>query len=139
VDQSPPLWRAHWDTLAAPSAAMLPSPPITSLLVATLAVWRLTHLFCSEDGPGDIFVRVRRLAGDGWVGRLLDCFYCLSLWVAAPFGCALGHTWLERSVLWLALSGAAILLERPFMGHPPAPPQATWTHEPRSDDPDQGG
>lgn len=42
----------------------------------------------------------------------MDCFYCLSLWIALPFGILLGETWKERLLLWLALSGAAILLER---------------------------
>jgi hypothetical protein len=43
---------------------------------------------------------------------LLDCFYCLSLWVAAPLGFLLGENWRERVLLWPALSAGAILLER---------------------------
>jgi hypothetical protein len=109
---------------------MVPSPPLTSLLIAVLAVWRLTHLIWDEDGPGDLLVRVRRLAGHGGVGRLLDCFYCLSLWMAAPFAWMLGPTWPERALLWLGLSGGAILLERPFMRALPTPPPATWQVEP---------
>jgi hypothetical protein len=57
-------------------------------------------------------VRLRKLAGDGLGGQLLDCFYCLSLWIAAPFAWFLGQGKRERLLLWLALSGAAILLER---------------------------
>lgn len=91
---------------------MLSTVSPVSLLIAVLAVWRVAHLFWAEDGPWDIFVRFRRLAGNGWLGTLLDCFYCLSLWVAAPLGWLLGHTWLERALLWLALSAGAILLER---------------------------
>src|SRR5437773_3849614 len=55
----------------------------TAFVIVVLGVWRITHLLWGEDGPGDIFVRVRRLAGKSFFGRLLDCFYCLSLWVAA--------------------------------------------------------
>ncbi len=44
--------------------------------VATLAVWRLTHLLHAEDGPFDVFVRLRRGAGEGFFGKLLDCFHC---------------------------------------------------------------
>jgi hypothetical protein len=88
-----------------------PVSPV-SLVIAVLAVWRATHLFWGEDGPWDVFVRLRRLAGDGFFGSLLDCFYCLSLWMAAPLAWLLGHTWLERGLLVLALSGGAILLER---------------------------
>ena len=88
-------------------------------LLGTLGVWRVTHLFNAEDGPGEVFVRLRRLLGSGFWGRLLDCFHCLSLWFAAPFALILGRGWRERLLLWLALSGAAIMLER--MPGPPAP------------------
>ena len=88
------------------------SLPLTPLLVGTLAVWRIAHLFWNEDGPGDIFVRLRRLAGHGFFGSLLDCFYCLSLWAAVPVAWVLGQEWIERGLLWFALSGGAILLER---------------------------
>ncbi|MBZ5523142.1 MAG: DUF1360 domain-containing protein [Acidobacteriia bacterium] len=91
---------------------MLSTVSPIALVIATLAVWRVTHLFWGEDGPWDVFVRLRRLAGDSFFGSLLDCFYCLSLWIAAPPAWLLGHTWLERGFLWLALSGGAILLER---------------------------
>lgn len=82
---------------------------LTDVVIASLAVWRLTHLFWNEDGPWDCFVRLRRLAGDTIVGRLLDCFYCLSLWVAAPFAIWIGRTGVDRVIAWLAISGAAIL------------------------------
>jgi hypothetical protein len=82
------------------------------LTVGILAVWRVTHLFYAEDGPWEVFARIRRLAGSGFWGKLLDCFYCLSLWVAFPFAVILGDGWKDRLLLWPALSGAAILLER---------------------------
>jgi hypothetical protein len=47
------------------------------LLLGVLCVWRITHLFQAEDGPWDVIVRLRRVAGDSFVGRLMDCFYCL--------------------------------------------------------------
>src|SRR5437763_519395 len=52
--------------------------------IASLAAWRITHLLAHEDGPGDVIYRLRALGGAGFWGRLLDCFYCLSLWIAAP-------------------------------------------------------
>ena len=48
----------------------------------------------------------------GFWGGLLDCFYCLSEWFSAPLAFYLAHGWPHRVVLWLALSGAACLLER---------------------------
>ncbi|MGC1295247.1 MAG: hypothetical protein WA869_09410 [Alloacidobacterium sp.] len=82
------------------------------LVIGTLVVWRLTHLFYGEDGPWNLLTRLRRLAGRGVWGDLMDCFYCLSLWIAIPFGFLLGENWKERLLLWPALSGAAILLQR---------------------------
>ncbi len=83
-----------------------------TLILGILAVWRITHLLQAEDGPGDVFVVLRQAAGDGFWGNLLDCFYCLSLWIAVPFAASLGASSAEKLLLWPALSGAAILLER---------------------------
>lgn len=104
------------------------SLPLTTFSIAVLAVWRVTHLLWGEDGPFDLFVRLRALAGAGFFGKLLDCFYCLSLWIAAPLGYLFVTAWTSRALLWLALSGGAILLER-LTGHRAAPP-AAWREEP---------
>jgi len=80
------------------------------LVLGVLSVWRITHLFQAEDGPWNLLAKFRRLFGDGTVGSLLDCFYCLSLWVAVPFAFALAGAWSKRLLLWPALSGAAILV-----------------------------
>jgi hypothetical protein len=78
------------------------------LLLATLAVWRLTHLLAKEDGPWEVFQRLRQST----LSQLPSCFYCMSLWVALPFLWFLGGTIGEKFVTWLALSGAAVLLEK---------------------------
>ena len=82
------------------------------LTLGILCVWRITYLFVAEDGPAGILVRFRRSLGEGFWGTLLDCFYCLSLWIAAPVAFLLSHDWRERFLLWLALSAGAILVER---------------------------
>ena len=81
-------------------------------LVGALATWRVTHLLVAEDGPGDMVVRLRQRAGDGWIGSAMDCFYCLSIWAAAPVSAAVARRPREAPLTWLALSGAACLLER---------------------------
>jgi hypothetical protein len=81
-------------------------------LLGVLCVWRLTHLVVAEDGPWRSFARLRETAGGGFWGGLFDCFYCLSLWIALPLALLIGETAQERALLWPALSGAAILLER---------------------------
>ena len=80
--------------------------------LASLATWRVTHLLAEEDGPANAVVRLRERAGDGQLGELMDCFYCLSIWVAAPFGLALARRPRDAPLCSLALSGAACLLEQ---------------------------
>ncbi len=97
-------------------------------LLATLATWRITHLLVLEDGPWDLVVRLRYALGNSVAGRAMDCFFCTSFWVAAPFA-----LWLVRAtdpaivVTWLALSGAAALLHErtPLPGAPRREPPTT--------------
>ena len=81
-------------------------------LLMALASWRITHLFSKEDGPFDIIYALRKKAGAGFFGNLLDCFYCTSVWVALPAGIYWGQTWFEKILGWIALSGLACLLEQ---------------------------
>jgi hypothetical protein len=83
-----------------------------ALVLAVLATWRVTHLLANEDGPADIVVRLRKRLGDGFLGSLMDCFYCLSMWIAAPAALFVTRKPLEWLMTWLALSGGACLLER---------------------------
>jgi len=82
------------------------------LVVGILAAWRITHLLAHEDGPADLVVRFRHRLGSRFAGKLLDCFQCLTLWVAAPIAFFVSRGPLEVILTWLALSGAACLLER---------------------------
>lgn len=86
--------------------------PGFDLVVAVLATWRLCHLIAHEDGPFDAVVRLRQAAGAGQVGRLMDCPYCLSLWIAAPFAGMIATDLAAGIMLWLAISGAACLVEQ---------------------------
>jgi len=91
------------------------------LVLEILGVWRVTHMLHAEDGPWNLLVRFRQRLGDGLLGQLLDCFYCLSIWISAPFAWLAGASWKERLLLWPALSGAAILLERVTTQSSPTP------------------
>ena len=92
------------------------------LICCVLATWRITHLLVTEDGPGDVVVRLRASLGQSVLGRAMDCFYCLSVWVAAPLAPFVSTDPLEWAFTWLALSGGACLLERataPGLALPP--------------------
>jgi hypothetical protein len=113
-------------------------------VVGALAVWRLTHALNVEDGPARLFARLRRTLGRSRWGSALGCFYCLSLWVGLPVAALIGSTLAERALLWLALSGAACLLER-FSTPAGAPAPAIYWEEKEHEDallrkqPDQPG
>jgi len=103
-------------------------------ILGLLTVWRITHLLQAEDGPWDVVIHLRRLAGDGFWGKLMDCFFCLSVWIAAPLAFLLGKSWLERVLLWPSLSAGASLLEQATN---PAvrTPSATFFEDPVQENP----
>jgi hypothetical protein len=90
---------------------------IGRFVLVALAVWRVTHLLAEEDGPADVVVRLRSRLGDSIAGRAMDCFFCLSLWIAAPFAVLLAGDVFTWGLMWLALSGAACLLQRATESH----------------------
>jgi hypothetical protein len=81
-------------------------------VLASFATWRLTHLLAKEDGPADLVVRFRARLGSGSAGKLMDCFNCLSVWVATPVALLTFRKPSDRLLAWLAVSGTACLLER---------------------------
>ena len=86
--------------------------PWFPFVLGAFATWRLAHLLAHEDGPWDTVLRLRVALGNGLWGRLLDCFHCVSLWVAAPVALAVARDPVEWLLAWLGVSGAACLLER---------------------------
>ncbi len=81
-------------------------------VLAILATWRVSRLLATERGPWDLIARLRTFAGSNLLGRLMDCFNCVSLWVAAPLAFYVNSSGpVETVVTWLGLSGGAILVE----------------------------
>ena len=85
---------------------------IFHFVLVSIVTWRVSHLLSKEDGPFDIVYLLRKKAGAGFFGSLLDCFYCVSVWVAFPFGIWQGSNWYEKILYWWAISGLACLLEQ---------------------------
>ena len=98
-------------------------------LIASLATWRVTHLLAQEDGPADVIVHLRTWVGDKPLGELMDCFQCLSVWVSAPLSVLLLRSRRFDPVVWLALSGAACLLEQATGGGDSHTTDATNQHD----------
>lgn len=82
------------------------------VVLAVLAVWRVTHLLVAEEGPWRMFARARRGAAAMRLDRLANCFYCASVWIAVPFALLVAEGWREIAITIPALSGGAIVVER---------------------------
>jgi hypothetical protein len=98
------------------------------LALGVLGVWRISHLLHAENGPGDVVVSLRRALGNSVAGRAMDCFDCLSMWVALPFALVVGDGWREMVLAWPALSAAAMVLNRAVLRLRPPMPSAGPPH-----------
>ncbi len=85
---------------------------LVAVVLAVLAVWRLTHLVVAEEGPWRILAHLRRAAIALRLGGLVTCFYCASVWVAVPFALLIAHDWRSIVLCIPALSAGAIVIER---------------------------
>ena len=94
---------------------------LSKLIVAILATWRLASLLVNEDGPFKMFDWLRKRAGVyftdevgtplSFLGKLLSCMWCASVWIAAPVTAILFTDWWVILVPF-ALSTGVILIER---------------------------
>lgn len=91
---------------------------LLTLVLAAFAVYRVAHMLALEDGPFDVFAKVRtRLGGDTqatWLGRGVNCPLCIGFWIALAaslifFPLADWRTWL---LTWLGIAGAAVAIEQ---------------------------
>jgi hypothetical protein len=85
---------------------------IEKYIILIVVVWRLTHLIGSEDGPFDLIIKLRRAAGDSFLGKLMDCFYCLSIWIGLLAASSTAANFNELVLLTLYYSGGSIVLEK---------------------------
>lgn len=73
------------------------------LILFSLVCWRLSYMLVEEDGPRNIFQRMRFWFQDRRF-PVLDCLYCTSVWVAMPLA-----LFTPRPLLyWLPISALAI-------------------------------
>jgi len=65
--------------------------PIIEILLLTIATWRIAYMFVYENGPYDIFEKLRNLLDTmqnthaTMLIDLLGCLYCTSFWVGVFF------------------------------------------------------
>ena len=85
------------------------------LILAALAVYRIGQLIAIDDGPGDVFKRLRAHFVTGSMGGLLHCPYCVGVWAAVA--CAVLALWPsgigDVVLVILGIAGAAAFLQGP--------------------------
>lgn len=97
---------------------------LLEFVVLALATWRLTSLLVWEDGPFEMFAKLRHLLGvrydegnqpygSNWFAKGVVCPACASVW----FGLFWGIMYLLWKPSWmvalpLALSAGAMMVER---------------------------
>lgn len=94
-------------------------------VILGLATWRLTSLLVNEEGPWDIFARLRRKLGVRYNERsvaygtnlwsdLLLCTWCASVWTGASISLAylISRPIAVTLCFPLALSSVAMLMDR---------------------------
>jgi hypothetical protein len=84
---------------------------LTVFFYLALATWRLASLVANEDGPWQMFKRLRQRA-EQWCRQyrfcnelglyeMFSCEWCNSIWIGA--GVTLAYVWLGEATLYLAL------------------------------------
>lgn len=84
------------------------------------ATFAITYMIRFTDGPGDIFLRFRKLVGftyidrgdeivevvdDKFLPKLVECFWCFGTWIALCV--VLLNTFVPFIVQWFAIIGIA--------------------------------
>lgn len=88
---------------------------MTLLLVLSLLGYRTARMITQEDGPWDVFTRLRQWVGQKtWIGRGVHCVACMSVYTV---GLAVLYltgfrviTWADAPLLWLAAAGGALAI-----------------------------
>lgn len=93
---------------------------LVAILVSGLAVYRIAQLVSLDDGPLQIFAKIRLFFGKrakprnaAWhVAEGLNCPYCVAVWVSFPAALYLEHAnfW-EFLVTWGAIAGVQAFLQ----------------------------
>ena len=89
------------------------------VIILGLSTWRISSMFINEDGPFDIFFRIREWIGDeGFFAGLFSCVWCLSVWVAIflTLSAIMNKTVTLYLMLPFALSAIAVILEEKING-----------------------
>lgn len=90
------------------------------LILATLATWRIALMLATEEGTFGVFAWVRERIDPQqttWLGRGINCPYCISFWIALGWALLLAHQTptmgrSETLLAWFGIAGGAALLQK---------------------------
>lgn len=87
------------------------------LVIGGLATWRLSYMIVREDGPMQVFTRLRAYLAtkqkrSGGVYDLVSCIYCTSIYIGAFIALWGSQSVFEFFVGTLSFSAIAVLTER---------------------------
>lgn len=82
--------------------------------LAILAVYRLSRMLIGENGPIDLFLKIRYLVNRGpeWLADGYNCPLCLSFWLSVIPALFFANSVGEFLLYWLGISGAVVLIYR---------------------------
>lgn len=83
---------------------------LVAIVVAALATWRVAAALYYENGPGNVWLKLRVWAQSHspFLQGQISCFWCVTVWAGLlvwPL-----YVWVPWLLVPLALSGAAMLL-----------------------------
>lgn len=88
-----------------------------TFLLAALATYYLALSVTKQDGPWELFGKLRNLWTDNdWKGRGVRCHVCVSLYTAllvtiGLVALGLADPW-QSPLVWLGLAGASVLIDK---------------------------
>ena len=85
---------------------------IEKYFILVIVTWRVTHLISNEDGPFEIIFKLRQISGNSFFGKLMDCFYCLSIWIGFLLSIYISNQVIEIIFFTLYFSGTSIIIEK---------------------------
>ena len=83
-----------------------------TFLVAALATYRISFMIGQEDGPFDLFSRLRGKVGQReWYGRGMHCTLCISFWVSLLCAVFMAEG-VTIVTYWFGIAGGVLVLHR---------------------------
>ena len=83
-----------------------------TIILGILGVYRFSFMLAQEDGPFDIFSKLRGYIGQKtWYGRGMHCTLCISFWVSLLCAVFVAEG-VTIVTYWFGIAGGVLVLHR---------------------------